>query len=82
MWENIAAYQHDPSGISLTQLEYVNDSIYGSYGMGLMWMSYLYDRFGLQAIREMAAHSLPGLDATAVVTGICYNQIEPLFSVP
>lgn len=70
MWENIAAYQNDPSGISLTQLEYVNDNIYGSYGMGLMWMSYLYDRFGLQAIREMATHSLLGLDATAVVTGI------------
>ena len=70
MWENIVAYQNDPSGISLTQLEYVNNNIYGSYGMGLMWMSYLYDRFGLQAIRDMATHSLLGLDATAAVTGI------------
>lgn len=50
--------------------EDVNNNIYGSYGMGLMWMSYLYDRSGLQAIRDMATHSLLGLDATAAVTDI------------
>ncbi len=70
MWENIVAYQNDPSGISLVQMEYVNDNIYGSYGMGLLWISYLYDRFGSQAIHSMATHSLLGLDATAAVTGI------------
>lgn len=70
MWENIVAYQNNPSPISLVQMEYVNENIYGSYGMGLLWMSYLYDRFGPQAIHDMATHSLLGLDATAAVTGI------------
>lgn len=70
MWANVVAYQDDPSGISLLQMEMSPVNPWGSYGMGLLWVCYLYDRFGSQAIYNMATHTLPGIDGASAVTGI------------
>ncbi len=70
MWANVVAYQDDPSSISLLQMELAPTNVLGSYGMGLLWIIYLYDRFGSQAMYDMATHTLPGLDGAASVTGI------------
>ncbi len=70
MWANVAAYQDDPAGISLLQMAMSEENPWGSYGMGLLWVCYLYDRFGTKAIYDMATHPLPGLEGAAAVTGI------------
>lgn len=69
-WSNITGYQYDPSGISILQMDYSMDNINGTYGMGLLWESYIYDRFGKKAIYDMVTSSLNNLDAVEAMTDI------------
>jgi hypothetical protein len=69
-WSNITGYQYDPSGISILQMDYSMDNINGTYGMGLLWESYIYDRFGKKAIYDMVTSSLNNLDAVEAITDI------------
>lgn len=70
MWDNVVAYQDNPSDISLLQMSMSDVNPLGTYGMGLLWICYLYDRFGSEAIYKMATYTSPGLDAAEAVTGI------------
>lgn len=42
------------------------DNINGTYGMGLLWKSYIYDRYGKKAIYDIVTK----LDAVEAITGI------------
>jgi hypothetical protein len=70
MWANVVAYQNNPSDISLLQMALSDVNTLGSYGMGLLWICYLYDRFGSEVIYNMSTYTSPGLDAAEAVTGI------------
>lgn len=74
-WSNIMGYQYYPSVISLLQMDYSMDNINGTYGMGLLWESYIYDRFGKKALYDMVTSSLHKLDAVASITGISKEHL-------
>lgn len=70
MWANINQYQRNPASISLLQAAYSSEDALATYGMGILWASYLFDRFGTETLYSIATNPLPGLDGAAAVTGI------------
>lgn len=75
MWLNIDQYQKNPANISLLQTGYSDDDALATYGMGILWASYLFDRFGAETFYAIATHSLPGLDGSAAVTGFSKEKL-------
>jgi len=75
MWVNVDLYQQHPESVSLLQDEYAPDNPMGTYGMGLLWVCYLYDRFGEEMLYQMATCDLPGLEGAEAVTGVSKEQL-------
>jgi hypothetical protein len=74
MAENIIGYQRDPASVSLLQTDY-GENMMATYGMGLLWVNYLYDRFGPDALRSIATHPEPGVMGAAAVTGLSPDEL-------
>jgi len=74
MASNIVEYQQDPASVSLLQTDY-GDNLMATYGMGLLWVSYLYDRFGSDVLRSIATHPEPGIMGASAVTGIAPDEL-------
>lgn len=70
MWANIELYQQDPAQISLLQMTYAPEHGLATYGMGLLWATYLFDRFGADMVHAIATHPAPGVAGAAAVSGI------------
>jgi len=68
MASNVVAYQLEPASVSLLQTTY-GDNPVATYGMGLLWVSYLYDRFGSDVLLSIATHPEPGILGASAVTG-------------
>jgi len=74
MASNVVAYQLEPASVSLLQASY-GDNPVATYGMGLLWVSYLYDRFGSDVLRSIATHPEPGILGASAVTGLAPDAL-------
>jgi len=75
MWANVDQYQKNPACVSLLQTDYSFEDALATYGMGIMWVSYLFDRFGKETFYSIATNPLPGLDGAESVTGLSKENL-------
>lgn len=69
MWANIDQYQQDPAKISLLQMAYEPENGLATYGMGVLWATYLFDRFGEDTFLKIATSPTPGVPGAAAIVG-------------